>query len=308
VSWLSAPTQSDEEANRIARVVHVVGIGIILAVLPPMVTNLTVGRWPSAVALLAEQLLAATCLVLNRRGAVHIASRLLALSAIGLATGLQLTGQHGVHDVTILIYPGAIIVAGALFERRWFVLFTVLTMAAFALQYALELGGIVSNQLSDHAELRLLIDAEVILGISALGVGLMMGSLRKSMAQAQAAASSLRESEKLYRSLFEAVTEAIIVFDPKQNRIADANPRVAEWFGYTLEELRSLTAGDLSSNLLGFTEEKAMGRIRLAAEGSPQLFEWQARARDGRRFWVEVSTRTALVGGQPRLLISLRDM
>jgi signal transduction histidine kinase/CheY-like chemotaxis protein len=51
-----------------------------------------------------------------------------------------------------------------------------------------------------------------------------------------------------------------------------------------------------------------MTRIRLTAQGLPQLFEWHSRARDGRLFWVEVSTHFAQVGGLPRVLVSLRDI
>ena len=181
-------------------------------------------------------------------------------------------------------------------------------MSTLAFQYALELSGVVRSDLSRYTELRSLIDSEIILAVSALGVGLLMGSLRQSTAQAQAAAASARESEQLYRSLFESVTEAIFVHDPRDGRICDANARASQWFGYPVDELRSLSVGDLSTNTDGFTQAEAMRRIALTAQGQPQLFEWRSRARDGRLFWTEISTRAALVGGAPRVLVSLRDI
>jgi signal transduction histidine kinase/ActR/RegA family two-component response regulator len=45
-----------------------------------------------------------------------------------------------------------------------------------------------------------------------------------------------------------------------------------------------------------------------AAQGQPQILEWQARSRDGRLFWVEVTMHSAPVGGEQRLLVSLRDI
>ena len=308
LGWLAPRPSADEELARVAGVVQVVGIALAIGVLPAIAHNWAAGPWQSVVVLLAQEALTVACLALNRRGAVRVASRLLVLSAVALAATLQLASKYGVHDVSVLIYPGAILVAGALFDRRWYVLFTVLVMSTLAFQYALELSGIVRNELSRYTELRLLIDSEIILAVSALGVGLLMGSLRRSTAQAQAAAASARESEQLYRSLFESVTEAIFVHDPRDGRIRDANARASQWFGYPVDELRSSSVGNLSSNTDGFTQAEAMRRIALTAQGQPQLFEWRSRARDGRLFWTEVSTRAALVGGEPRVLVSLRDI
>ena len=308
MNWLAPPVYADEEASRIARVVHVVGLGILVAVIPAIVHNLAVGDRSSVVALLLEQALTVVCLVLNHRGAHRHATRLLALGAIGLSASLQLVGGQGVHDVAVLIYPCAIMLVGTLFERRWFILYTAVAMLALALQYTLELSGVVSYELSRYVELRMLIDSEVILVVTALGVGLLMGSLRRSVARAQAAVTSLRESENLSRSLFASVSEAIFVHDPRDGRIVDTNPRAAEWFGHSAEEMRSLAIAELSANAPGFTQEDAMKRIAATAQGQPQVFEWQARARDGRRFWVEVSMHAAVIGGQPRVLASMRDI
>ena len=45
-----------------------------------------------------------------------------------------------------------------------------------------------------------------------------------------------------------------------------------------------------------------------AAAGSPQVFEWQARDRAGRVFWVEVDLKPIRLGGQDRVLAVLRDI
>ena len=308
MSWLSPPTHADEESTRVARVIHVIGIGIIVAVLPAIVHNLGAHRLYSVMALFIEEMFAIACLVLNRQGKVKLASRLLSLSAVALSAVLQWVGGEGVHDVAVLIYPCVLIVAGALFDRRWFIFFTLLAMAALALQYAIELAGLVTYPLSHHTEIRQLIDAEVILAVSAVGVGLLMGGLRRNMVRAHAAVVSLQESENLYRSLFESVNEAILVMAPGNGRIVDANHRASEWFGHSVEKLRTLTATDLNSNAPGYTEEESRARMNLTVKGQPQLFEWQSRASDGHLFWVEVNMLAALVGGEQRILISMRDI
>jgi two-component system cell cycle sensor histidine kinase/response regulator CckA len=308
LGWLAPRPQADEELARVAGVVHVLGLAMSVALLPAIAHNLAAGHRWAVVALLVQEGLTLVCLLLNRWGAVRSASRLMALSVVGLAATLQLVSRQGVHDVSVLIYPAAILVGGALFQRRWYVLYTLLVMAMLALQYALELSGVVRYELSPHVELRLLIDSEIILAVSALGVGVLMGNLRRSMARAAAAAAAARESEELYRSFFESVNEGIFVHDALDGHICDANARAAQLSGYTVEELCSLSVGEMSSNVDGFTGAEAMRRVALAAQGRPQLFEWQSRRRDGRVLWTEVSARAALVRGQPRIIVSVRDI
>jgi len=307
-SWLAAPRYPDEEKTRIARIVHVVAVAMILALLPALAHNHAAGRHQAVVPLAAELALTLLCLVLNYRGAVRAAARLFPVSAVGMAAALLLVGERGVHDVAVLIYPAAILVGGALFGRRGFAIFTLLVMAALAFQYTVELSGLVVYQLTPFVELRLLIDSEIILGVSALGVGLLMGNLRRSMAQARAAVASLRESEALYRSLFESVNEAILVHDTHDGRICDANARAVAWSGYSVEELRRLSVADLSADRDGFTQAEALRHMGLAAQGQPQLFEWLSRDRAQRLFWTEISMVSAVVGGAPRVLVSVRDI
>jgi two-component system cell cycle sensor histidine kinase/response regulator CckA len=308
LGWLAPRPQPDEELSRATRVVYGLGIAIVVALMPAIAHNMAAGdRW-AVLALLVEAALTLGCLLLNHRGAVRLASHLLALSVVGLAATLQLVGRQGVHDVSVLIYPGAMLVAGALFDRRWFVPFALLVMSTFAILYGLELTGVIVHEMSRHAELRLLVDAETILAVSALGVGMLMGSLRRSTAQAHSAVASARESEELYRSLFESVNEAIFVHDVRTGRICDANARACQVSGYSIEELRRLSVGDMSSNAPGFTEADAVRRTTLAAQGQPQLFEWQSRTRDGRVSWTEVSARAAMIRGEPRIMVSVRDI
>jgi two-component system cell cycle sensor histidine kinase/response regulator CckA len=285
-----------------------VGLGAAAALLIAMIHNALASRWPSVVVLSGQTLVVGACLVLNRRGLGHVAARLLAGSIIIMAACLQMLDQYGVHDVAVLVYPGALIVAGTLLDLRWFVACTVLAMTALGLQYGIELSGLLHYQLSDHADVRQLIDSETILAVSALGVGLLMASLRRNVTRAHTAAASLRESENLYRSLFESVGEAIVVCAPQDGRIVDTNPRVSEWFGYDAAALGARPLADLGASPTTPGQPDIATHMARAAQGQPQLLEWQARKRDGHLFWVEVTMHSALVGGEPRVLVSLRDI
>ena len=119
---------------------------------------------------------------------------------------------------------------------------------------------------------------------------------------------ALRESESNYRAIFDGAREGIVVIDPDTGAILDVNAMICELFGYRREEFRLLSLGDLSQGQPPFSEAEALERVRRAAAGQPQLFEWLARARDGRCFWNEVSLHRATIGGVERLLAFARDI
>ena len=57
----------------------------------------------------------------------------------------------------------------------------------------------------------------------------------------------LRESEKRYKTLFEAESDTIFLVDEKTLQILDANRAAVEMYGYGYEELLRMRAPDLSA-------------------------------------------------------------
>jgi len=119
---------------------------------------------------------------------------------------------------------------------------------------------------------------------------------------------AVRVAEAYYRAIFEAANDAIFIHDPETGRILDVNPKMTEMFGYTAAEARRLTVEDLSAGVPPYTQREAMAWIKKAAAGEPQLFEWLARDRQGRLFWVEVNLKRAALGGHDVLLAIVRDI
>ena len=114
--------------------------------------------------------------------------------------------------------------------------------------------------------------------------------------------------EQRFRSIFESVNDAIFIFDAESGAILDVNARTCEMFGYTREEMKHVTAGMLSSGAPPYTQEDALVRIRGAVSGDQQLFEWQARHRDGHLFWIEVNIQAAKIGGVRCVVSVVRDV
>ena len=120
-------------------------------------------------------------------------------------------------------------------------------------------------------------------------------------------AGELREARDRLAAVLDGVNDAVLMQCPETGRILDANRRACELFGYPLAELRRISIGELSVFEEGFTQEAALARIHAAAHG-PQVFAWRSLARDGRRFWSEVSLNLAEVRGEPRLVVVVRDV
>ena len=122
------------------------------------------------------------------------------------------------------------------------------------------------------------------------------------------ATQTARENETTYRRIFDAISDAIFVHDPDTGRFLQANERSATLFGYSLEELRRLSPGEISAGYPPYSATEVREELRRAREGEPRLFEWLAREKSGRLFWVEVNLRRAVLDGQERIIAVVRDV
>ena len=121
------------------------------------------------------------------------------------------------------------------------------------------------------------------------------------------AADAARTSEANYRTIFDTANDGIFVHDLATGVILDVNRKMTEMYGWSRDEALRLTLADLSAGVRPHTQERALEYLH-AACGAPQLFEWLARARDGRLFWIEVNLKRAVIGGRDCLLAIVRDI
>jgi PAS domain S-box-containing protein len=111
-----------------------------------------------------------------------------------------------------------------------------------------------------------------------------------------------------YRAIFDAANDAIFVHDLKTGRIIDVNQKMSEMYGYGLEEAKTIHIGDVSAGSPPYSEDEALYWIKRARKDGPQLFEWQAKDKSGKLFWVEVNLKHAKIGGRNRILAIVRDI
>src|SRR3989339_1871445 len=111
------------------------------------------------------------------------------------------------------------------------------------------------------------------------------------------------------RAIFDAMSDAILIHEVTTGEILEVNRGMCEMFGYTPEEARQLKVTALCGGSgPGSQMEPVLDLLAEAAAGSPQVFEWQARDRAGRVFWVEVHLKPIRVGEHGRVLAVLRDI
>ncbi len=96
---------------------------------------------------------------------------------------------------------------------------------------------------------------------------------------------ALRESEEKYRLLFSSVSDAIAIFYVDNLRIIDANVSALALYGYTIDEMRSMTITDLSD---APSEDRTEFLARLVGDDKTARAQ-NHRRKEGGVFPVEVS-------------------
>lgn len=119
---------------------------------------------------------------------------------------------------------------------------------------------------------------------------------------------ALKTSEAIYRTIFDTANDAIFIHDMENGAILDVNQKMREMYGYTPEEIPNLVVGDLSAGDPPYSQDDALKWIKKAIAGEPQLFEWLAKDKAGKLFWVEVNLKRAKIREKNHLLAIVRDI
>jgi len=125
----------------------------------------------------------------------------------------------------------------------------------------------------------------------------------------QKAQKDLMESEIKYRQLFDGSVDSIFIIENEQ--FTDCNTATQAMFGCRKKEILGKTLQDLSPEFQpdgSLSREKAGNMIKLAYEGSPQVFEWDNCRPDGQVFNAEVSLKKLELHGKNMLQAVLRDI
>jgi len=120
----------------------------------------------------------------------------------------------------------------------------------------------------------------------------------------------LRESEKKYRTLFEAESDTIFLVDEQTAEILDANKAAVQMYGYSKEELRRIKAPDLSAEPARTLKSiYDYGKRKTREEGATAHVPLRYhRKKDGTIFPVEITASHFEFDGRRINISAIRDI
>ncbi len=131
-------------------------------------------------------------------------------------------------------------------------------------------------------------------------------ALKQDITERKKAEIALRDSEQRFRELFDLESDAILVVEAETCRIVQANESACTAYGYTLEELLTMSTLDISAE-----PEKTREFLGTLSGSSDNIFKVPFRLhrrRDGTIFPVEISVRTFQRAGQFMMVSVMRDI
>jgi PAS domain S-box-containing protein len=119
--------------------------------------------------------------------------------------------------------------------------------------------------------------------------------------------SELIKSKTQFQSIFNSINEAIIIYDNNCDKILDVNNHACEWLGYSKEEFRKMSAGDLASNTQNYTKDNAKKYLK-KSHTSLQKFKWQVKDKVGELYYCDVQLSKASVFESENIIATIRDV
>ena len=115
---------------------------------------------------------------------------------------------------------------------------------------------------------------------------------------------AIRESERRHRQMFENTRAVQLLLDPESGAIIDANMAACDFYGYTVEELRTMRIWNI--NVAG--EERIREKLREAATQDNSYFVFRHMRANGEIRDVEVHSGPIDVGGRHLLYSIIHDV
>lgn len=129
-------------------------------------------------------------------------------------------------------------------------------------------------------------------------------SIATDITERAKAEMQIRESESLYRYLFDAHTVVKLLVDPDTGDIIDANASAVDYYGWPRQTLLSKKIFDLNT----LSVEKTKLKMEQARKGEQTHFEFRHRRADGSERNVEVFSNAIVIKGKQYLYSIIHDV
>ncbi len=128
--------------------------------------------------------------------------------------------------------------------------------------------------------------------------------IQKELDERKVAESALQESEQRFRQMFAEHNATMLLIDPLTGKIMDANAAASRFYGYSLEQLRSMQIGDI--NLL--PKEKVNQAMKSILEENSDVLIFPHRLVNGEVRTVEVHSSPIEVNNKKILFSIIHDI
>lgn len=121
--------------------------------------------------------------------------------------------------------------------------------------------------------------------------------------------SDQKKVEARYRQLFEGATDGICIY--KDNEIVDCNTKLEKIFGARKKDIIGKSPIDFSPEFQPDGKKsrvKALNKIELALQGTPQVFEWKHKTLDGKLVDSEVRLNRIEINNEMHLQAMICDL
>ncbi len=114
----------------------------------------------------------------------------------------------------------------------------------------------------------------------------------------------LIKSEERFRKLFEEHSAVKLIIDPETGKIIDANKSAVKFYGYSINELKSLSIFDISTR----DKKELMEGINKVVRGEENYFETKHKLKDGSLKDVAIFSSNVEIDGRNYLLVIVLDI
>ena len=115
---------------------------------------------------------------------------------------------------------------------------------------------------------------------------------------------ALKESSQLYYAMFEKNQAPQLLIDPINGDIKDVNSAAARFYGYSVEDFKSMKLSDISTFSAEKIEEE-MGKFALTGQS---YFQFIHKLASGETCDIEIYTSPLLIGGQTLLISTINNI
>lgn len=313
---LPGPSEDPTKTKKI-NLLAIITITILFLAVLVMINNILFGNKEGTKQLLFLIAADLISMLLLKASKIILAIYLL-LYSILLFLIAQMIIYNGMHNAALYAYPGLIIAAALLLDRKGYILFASVLILSVPVLGILDIQRIIISDLSHLTKPRFIINVTLVFTATALFIKILVDTVSENLEKFSRNEIELRrqqellsQSENKFRSLYEGSIDPILLLD-ENIKFIDCNSAAVKILGAnTKSEIIDKTPAELSPQLQpdGLSSIKRTELLiqKTKIRGN-ELFEWTHLKFDGSEFYVEVSLSEIKILDQELILVHWRDI